>query len=243
MKLTSRSAIRGAVAASAATILAAGSAIAGAQVPGGGTDGVVVVVDSTDLVVTVNDKGEEPTQVTGSIENTTADNFRCATPGPDLEGEFPGQVTTSAVVREAVNYYRNNVYTGATDMVMGPLEPLGMGSLYDVLPAGSSAGSAEVDTRTSQMAARVAGRTGDPLVANNAVFTVSAGQTVNWTAALGLPATGDRGEWRAAAMFYCINQTTGQNFVFHGFEDIPEPEPTETDDNGSGSLFAGSLGS
>lgn len=241
MKFTTRSALRGTVSAAAATALVVGTAVAGAQVPGGNTAGVVVHVDSTDLVVTVHDKGESPTEVTGTIENTTANNFRCATPGPDLVGEFPGQVTTSGVVREAVDYYRTNVFTGASGLALGPFEPLGMGSLYDIVPAGSAAGSAEVDPRTAQMDARVAGRTGDPRVGTSTTFNVSAGQTVNWTALLGLPATGDRGEWRAAAMFYCINQVTNQNFVFHGYEDVPEPATPEPE--ASGSISAGSLGS
>ncbi|MFL0577757.1 hypothetical protein [Dietzia sp. 179-F 9C3 NHS] len=245
MTLTNHTVLRGAVVSAAAVSLVAGAAMAGAQVPGGDTDGVVVVVDSRDLVVTVDDKGENPTQVTGSIQNTTRDNFRCATPGPNMEGEFPGQVTTAGVVREAVDYYRTNVFTGATGIALGPLRPLGMGSLYDILPAGSSVGSAEVDSRTAQMEARVAGRTGDPTVGNSAVFNVNAGQAVNWTALLGLPATGDRGDWQAAAMFYCINQSSGQHFVFHGYEDVPDPEVAEPESSGSasGSLNAGSLGS
>ena len=241
MRFTIHPGLRGTVVAAAVAVLVAGTAVAGAQVPGAGTGGAVVKVDSDDLVVTVHDKGVDPTAVTGTIENTTASSFRCATPGPDMQGEFPGQVTTSGVVREAVAYYRENVFTGASGIALGPFNPMGMGSLYDVLPAGSAAGSAEVDTRTAQMEARVAGRTGDPRVGTSPVFTVNAGQTVEWTALLGLPATGDRGEWRAAAMFYCVNQETNRHFVFHGYENLPEPGGQAPE--ASGSISAGSLGS
>lgn len=243
MNLTPGSALRGTVVGVAATALVMGTAVATAQVPGGGTGGAVVTVDGTDLVVTVDEKGENPTEVTGTIANTTDSAFRCATPGPNMVGEFPGQVTTSVVVRQAVDYYRDNVFTGADGVVLGPFDPLGMGSLYDLLPAGSAVGSSEVDSRAVQMEARVAGRTGDPRVGTNATFTVNAGEAVTWAALLGLPASGDRGEWRAAAMFYCIDQTTKQHFVFHGYEDVPEPVPAESDDSDSGSLSAGSLGS
>ena len=72
-----RTVARGLIVATSTLALVAGAGVAGAQVPGGGTGGAVVKTDGTDLVVTVNDKGETPTRVSGAIENvSTASAFR-----------------------------------------------------------------------------------------------------------------------------------------------------------------------
>lgn len=229
MILSTRTATRGAVAAAAVVALAAGASVATAQVPGDGHLGQVVNTDSNALLVTVNDKGENPTTVSGAIENTTANNFRCATPGPDIQGEFTaGQVTTAEVVSEVIGYYQANVYTGPDGFALPTGGIVSLGSLQELLPSGSAAlGSATIDSRTAHQEARVAGRTGTPQVGNQTVFTVTAGNTVNWSAVLGVPATGDRGEWQAAAMFYCVNQSTGAHYIFYGYEPIPEPVEPE----------------
>lgn len=237
MNSSQRTAIRSVIATAAAAALVAGGAVANAQIPGGDTGGVVVKTDGSDLVVTVDDKDEDPTEVTGAIENTSDAAYRCATPGMDLEGESPGQVTTADVANLAVDYYATNVFTGQDGFDIPMADPVSFGSLMDLIPAGSAVGSAEVDTRTAQQAARVAGRTGDPLVDNAAAFNVAAEETVEWTAQLAVPATGDRGQWQSAALFYCVNQTTNEPHVFAGFEDV------EDDDNADGSLPTGSLGS
>lgn len=244
MTLITKRSGRALVAAASAIALAGGAGLAGAQIPGGGTGGAVVKVDSEDLLVTVNDKGAAPEVVTGSIQNTSGAAYRCGTPGLDMEGEMPGQVTTAGVVQTAVEYYANNIYTGPEAFNIPDAGPVGMGSAFDLIPAGSAVGSAEVDTRTPQQQARVDGRTGDPRVGANHAFTVPAGGTLDWNAVLAPPATGDRGDWQAAAMFYCINQTSGEHFVFYGYEDyepaddgVPETTPEET-----GSLDFGSLG-
>ncbi|MDZ4232915.1 MAG: hypothetical protein U1C73_03955, partial [Dietzia sp.] len=52
-----------AVAFAATTVLAGG--VATAQIPGADNEGVVVITDSDLVEVTVNDKGEAPTQVSG----------------------------------------------------------------------------------------------------------------------------------------------------------------------------------
>ncbi|MFN3600865.1 MAG: hypothetical protein ACK4UY_05690 [Dietzia sp.] len=251
MNLSTRSVTRGAVAAAAVAALTVGTSVAGAQIPGGGHQGVVVNTDSNALVVSVNDKGENPTTVTGSIQNTTANNFRCATPGYDLTGEFPGQVTTAEVVEETIGFYRSNIYSGPDGFAApGGGAPISLGSIQELLPTGSDIGSSTVDTRAAQQAARVAGRTGNPQVGSATAFNVNAGQTVNWSAALGVPSTGDRGEWRAAAMFYCIDQVTGSHYIFYGYEPLPEPEepvdpeaPEEQVVAETGGISSGSLGS
>lgn len=237
MNSSQRTAMRSVIATAAAAVLVAGGAIANAQMPGGDTDGVVVKTDGSDLVVTVDDKVEDPTAVTGTIENASDDAYRCATPGMELEGENPGQVTTAGVANLALDYYATNVFTGEDGFDVPMAGPVGFGSLMDLIPAGSAVGSAEVDTRTAQQDARVAGHTGDPEVDGAVAFDVAAGETVDWSAQLGVPATGDRGQWQSAALFYCVNQATDEPHVFAGFEEV------EDDNSGGGSLPSGSLGS
>ena len=134
---------RGATAAAAALALVAGAAPAMAQVPGGGFAGYVVKVDDTSLLVTVDDKGETPVNVTGTIENTTGADFRCEVPEFDKGGVLTpigyGQVTTAGVAVELNEYYRARVFTGPSDTnADGTL--ISMGSLYDVFPTGSAVG-------------------------------------------------------------------------------------------------------
>ena len=228
-----KSPVKSAARMAAAVTLAAATALAGgaaaAQIPGANNGGVVVITDSDLVQVAVNDKGENPVQVTGSITNTGDRTLRCATPG--LDGEYPGQVTEAAVVVRAMNYYRNHIFEpGGFEIPLGGGVLFG-GSLYDLAPGGSLAGSllgdstAElIEIRNMQQAARVAGRTGDPRVGNNTVFNLAAGATSNWVADLAPPASGDRGEWQAAAMFFCSYTTNPvESFVFAGFENNEEP--------------------
>ncbi|MBB1029534.1 hypothetical protein G6027_01230 [Dietzia sp. SLG310A2-38A2] len=245
MTLSTLSAVRGAVAATAALALVAGAAPAVAQVPGGGFAGYVVKVDDSSLLVSVDLKGDTPTQITGTIQNTTDANFRCEVPSFDKGGIATpighGQVTTAGVAAEVTEFYRTRVFTGPSDTnANGDL--VSLGSLYDIFPTGSAVGSAETDTRTPHNEARVAGRTGDPRVGGNLQFTVSAGTTVDYTALLGPSSTGDRGEWRAAAVFMCRNMETNDWFLYTGLEDIEDPNPAPEPES-SGSLSAGSLGS
>lgn len=249
MSTTTRTILRSGVAVIAAAGLTAGAGLAGAQIPGGGTGGNVVKTDSNALLVSVNDTEPNASQVTGSVENTTGNNFRCGV--PDGDRELPGQATTAQVVSLAVEYYANNIYSGADGFDIPMVGDLNTGSLDDILPGGGSsnmfgsAGDDDVDVTTAQQQARVDGRTGDPLVSGNAAFNVAAGQSVNWTAQMSISSTGDRGEWQAAAMFYCIDQVTDQHFVFAGYEGLEpgeSPEPIVSDSD-SGSLSAGSLGS
>lgn len=246
MTHSTRCAARGALAASAALALVAGATPAMAQVPGGGFAGYVVKVDDTSLVVNVDLKGDDPSQVSGTIENSTETDFRCEVPqfnlGDGLLTELGyGQVTTAAVATEVIEYYRTRVFTGPSDTnANGDL--VSLGSLYDVFPSGSAIGSSETDTRTAHNAAKVAGRTGDPRVGGGLQFSVPAEQTVNYSAVLGPSATGDRGEWRAAAIFMCRNVQTNDWFLYTGLEDIEDPNPVP-EPGSSGSLSAGSLGS
>lgn len=245
MTMSTRSVARTAAAAAAALSLMAGAVPALAQVPGGGFAGYVVKVDDTSLVVTVDPKGDDPVQVTGGIRNTTDADFRCEVPafanGDQSSPVGYGQVTTAAAAAEVREFYRTRVFTGPSDTnANGDL--VSMGSLFDVFPAGSSVGSAEAGPRQAHNDARVAGRTGDPRVGNALQFTVPAGETVTYAADLAIPATGDRGEWRAAALFMCRNNDTNDWFLFTGLEDIEDPNPAPAPE-GSGSLSAGSLGS
>ena len=73
-------------------------------------------------------------------------------------------------------------------------------------------------------------------------WPLSVGATVNYTATLGVPATGDRGQWKAAALFMCKNNVTGDWFLYTGLEDIEDPNPAP-DPGTTGSLGAGSVGS
>jgi len=245
MTLSFRSATRRATVAAAALALTAGAAPAMAQVPGGGFAGYVVKVDDTSLVVSVDPKGETPTEITGTITNTTGQAFRCEVPA-FVRGDITtpvgyGQVTTAAAASEVREYYRTRVFTGPSDTnANGDL--VSMGSLYDVFPAGSSVGSSEADTRQAHNEARVAGRTGDPRVDGNLQFDVDAGGTVNYSATLAMPATGDRGQWKAAALFMCKNNVTGDWFLYTGLEDIEDPNPAPEPES-TGSLSSGSLGS
>lgn len=251
-----KTAARGAAVA-AALALAAGAAPAAAQIPGGDTAGFVVNVDDPSLVVVVNDKGDDPTVVTGTIENTTGVSFRCEVPRFDIDGTNTdlgyGQVTTAAAASEVKEYYRTRVFTGPADINVSD-NLVSLGSVYEMFPSGSAVGSAEADTRNAHNEARVAGRMGDPRVGGALQFTVNAGATVDYSAALGDAATGDRGEWRAAAVFMCKNNDTNEWYLYTGLEDIDDPnvEAVEGEDSFtmpdlsgslSGSLDAGSLGS
>lgn len=250
MSTNTRKIIRGSIAAVAAAGLVAGAGLAGAQIPGGNTAGNVVKTDSNALLVGVNDTGPNAAQVTGTIQNTSENGFRCGVPGGDGV-EHPGQATTTEVVMLAMEYYANNIYSGADGFDIPMVGEVQTGSLDDVLPGGGSSnmfgssGEDDVNVTTAQQAARVAGRVGDPLVAGEDAFTVAAGQTANWTAQMTTSSTGDRGEWQAAAMFYCIDQATNEHFVFAGYEGLApgeSPEPIVSTDS-SGSLSSGSLGS
>lgn len=245
MTFPTPNAVRGAAAVAAALALAAGAAPAVAQVPGGGFGGYVVKVDDASLLVSVDLKGEEPTQVAGTIQNTTGASFRCEVPSFDKGGiSTPighGQVTTAEVASQVKEFYRTRVFTGPSDTnANGDL--VSAGSLYDIFPTGSAVGSAETDTRTPHNEARVAGRTGDPRVGGQLQFSVPAETTVEYSAVLGPSATGDRGEWRAAAVFMCRNVETNDWYLYTGLEDIEDPNPAP-EPEGSGSLSAGSLGS
>lgn len=236
---------RGATVAAASLALVAGAGVAAAQVPGGGFAGYVVKVDDTSLEVTVDPKGAEPAEITGTIENSTEATFRCEVPsfvkGSQTTPVGYGQVTTAAAAHEVREFYRTTVFTGPSDTnANGDL--VSFGSLYDALPAGSTVGSAEVGPRQAHNEARVAGRTGDPRVENSLQFSVPAGATVQYSAELGIPATGERGEWRAAALFMCRNNTTGDWFLYTGLEDIADPNPIPGPES-TGSLSSGSLGS
>ncbi len=250
MSTNSRKIIRAGVAALAASGLVAGAGLAAAQIPGGNAGGNVVKTDSDALLVGVHDTEPNAAQVTGTIQNTTGNTFRCAVPAGDGV-EYPGQATTAQVVMLATEYYAQNIYSGADGFDIPMAGEIATGSLDDVLPGGGSsgmfgsAGEADVNVTTAQQQARVAGRVGDPLVGGAALFNVGAGQTVNWTAQMTESSTGDRGEWQAAAMFYCIDQVTDAHYVFAGYEGLapgeaPEPEVVP---EGSGSLSSGSLGS
>ena len=218
----------------ASTLLAGG--VAAAHIPGANNDGTVVVTDSDMVQITVDGKAPNAGQITGSIRNDGPLPLRCATPGLGT-AEHPGQVTEAKVVEAAVGYYRANIFApGGFDIPYGG-GLVTAGSLYDILPAsGSLTGSLfgesisnMVEIRQMQESARLNGHTGDPKVGNNTAFTLTAGQTSNWTADLSLPATGDRGEWQAAAMFFCSNTSApNTSFVFAGYEAPPVVEDTTT---------------
>lgn len=231
MKIPTKTLLGAAAAVTLAATTALAGGVAAAQIPGADNEGVVVITDSDLVKVTVNDKGQAPAQVSGSITNTGDRALRCATPGLD-GAEYPGQVTEAAVVARAMNFYANNIYEpGGFAIPIGGGGPVFAGSLYDILPGGSVGGSllgdstAElVEIREMQAAARLAGRTGDPRVGSATAFTLNAGQTSNWVADLAIPGTGDRGEWQAAGMFFCRhNSSPVENFVFAGYENDEEP--------------------
>lgn len=203
---------------------------ASAQIPGAIDTGTVVITNSDRLLVRVNPAGAAATQVTGTIQNTTGITFRCATPGV-RSNEYPGQVTEAMIVARSMKYYSKNVFVpvGGVELdVEAPitLDPLAFGSLLDFLPTGSF-NKPVGDTRSEYMGiyaaqtdARINGHTGDPKVSNATAFNVGGNATVNWTAALGTPASGIRTDFDAGAMFYC-RTTSGspeRHYVFAGYE-------------------------
>lgn len=227
MKVSPRRAIAGAAAVFLAWS-AAGSA--NAQIPGAIDTGTVVITDSNRLIVNVTPAGAAATQVSGTIRNTTNTPFRCATPG--IRGnEYPGQVTEAEIVARSMAYYSKNVFVpiGGVELdVDAPIniDPLAFGSLLDFFPTGSFTAPLG-NTRSEYMAiyaaqrdARIKGHTGDPRVSGDIAFSIGPNATVNWTAALGTPATGVRTDFDAAAMFYC-RTTSGspeRHYVFAGYE-------------------------
>ncbi|MBB1032110.1 hypothetical protein G6027_14730 [Dietzia sp. SLG310A2-38A2] len=203
-------------------------AAAHAQVPGAIDTGTVVITDSNRLVVSVDAAQATATNVTGRIQNTTGTGFRCATPG--VQGlEYPGQVTEAEIVARSMRYYANNIFQPiggvGLDITGIELDPIPIGSLLDILPTGSvnkalgATRSDLMDIRSAQEAARVAGHTGDPRVGGNVAFTVGANASVTWSAQLGAPASGQRTDFQAAALFFCT-ETTGARraHVFAGYE-------------------------
>ncbi|MDV8001824.1 hypothetical protein [Rhodococcus sp. IEGM 1408] len=203
-------------------------AVAHAQIPGAIDTGTVVITDSNRLAVTVDAAQASATTITGRIQNTTGTAFRCATPG--VQGlEFPGQVTEAEVVARSMRYYANNVFepVGGVDLPLGgiDLDPMPIGSLLDILPTGSfnkalgATRSELIDIRTAQESARVLGHTGDPRVGGDAVFNIAANGSVTWSAPLGAPASGQRTDFQAGAMFFCT-ETAGARraHVFAGYE-------------------------
>ena len=256
MKFTNTTALRtvAAVGLAAATTLAGGTAAA--QLPGAGNGGVVVRIDSDLVTVTVNDKGETPTQVTGIIRNTSQTTaMRCATPGQD-GAEYPGQVTEAEIVARSMAHYGNSIFSpigggdgGIGGFDLGSLAPgVDIGSITGILPSGGEGplGSLMGDPSIAdaQARARDLGRTGDPLVSGNAAFTLHPGQARNWTATLAHPITqdGERGEWQAGAMFFC--STTGDPtlyYVFAGYEGGEYAAIAEETSGSVGSLSGGSL--
>ncbi|GAA1053736.1 hypothetical protein [Dietzia natronolimnaea] len=247
MNSTTTITARGAVAAAAALALAVGLAPAAtAQIPGGNASGFVVRVDDPSMSVTTEKEldpvTELPVRVVGTITNTTNATFRCEVPqfnigGPTTALGF-GQVSTAATAAEVYEYYRTGVFTGpAVTNTNGGL--VALGSVLDLFPAGSAVGSAETDTRAAHQTARVQGRTGDPRVGGALQFNVPAESTVNYTADLQPSATGDRGDWRASAIFMCRNTSTNDWFLFIGLEDIVDPNPIP---ESTGSLGSGSIG-
>lgn len=254
MKFTHTTTLRtaAAIGLAAAATLAGGTATA--QLPGAGTSGVVVRVDSDLVVVTVNDKGESPTRVTGTIRNTSQTTpLRCATPGED-GAEYPGQVTEAEVVARSMAHYGDSIFSpigGGGDIGgfdLGSVAPgVDIGSITGILPSGGDGplGSLMGDPSIAdaQALARDFGRTGDPLVAGNAVFTLQPGQTGNWTATLAHPITqnGERGEWQAAAMFFC--STTGDPRLYYVFAGYEGGDYAAIPESSLGSLGSGSGGS
>jgi len=218
-----------AVATFAATTVLTGG-VAAAYIPGVNNNGVVVITDSELVQVTVNNKAPNAPQVTGTIKNTGDRPLQCGTPQKD--GTLgPGQVTEADIVARAKDFYSTHIFEpgGFAIPYGGGVQTAG--SLYNILPANSSltgsllgdSGQEMLQLREMQENARVAGHTGDPRVGTATTFTLNAGQTSNWVADLAPSTTGDRGEWQAAAMFYCRNTTAPtDNFVFTGYEPAPE---------------------
>lgn len=214
----------------------AAPAAAHAQIPGTLDSGNVVIAYSNLLTVTVNPAPANSTQVTGTIQNTTGNTFRCGTPGLDIDRnavEYPGQVTEAAIVARSMKFYSQNIFQpiGAIPLDItlpsgSALNALDFGSMLNYFPTGSwieplgKTRAEYMNIQGEQDTARVNGHTGDPRVGGNVAFNVSGGATVSWTAALGTPASGIRTDFDAAAMFYCQN-TTGSprlHYVFAGYE-------------------------
>ncbi|MCT1434395.1 hypothetical protein [Dietzia maris] len=223
----------------ALTMCLSASAVAQAQIPGAIDTGTVVITTSDRLIVSVDPAGANATQIAGTIRNTTGNTFRCAVPGI-LDKEYPAQVTEAEIVERSMAYYSRNIYQpiGGVELdIEGPiaLDPLNFGSLMDYFPTGSmieplgDTRAEYMNIQAAQDDARIKGHTGDPRVGNATAFNIGGGATVNWTAQLGVPASGIRTDFDAAAMFYCKN-TSGSpelHYVFAGYEPgyVPTTRP------------------
>ena len=227
-------AIRAAALSAAAGVIVGAAGTAVAQVPGADPSGLAVITDSTAVTVTVDAATADATQVTGKLTNTTGNAFSCYTPGVSNK-QYPNALTEAAVVRKAMDYYRANLYypIGGIQAPVG--DPVPIGSLYDFLPSGSlgtmlGAGpSAMLEIRAMQELARINGHTGDPKAGAATTITVPANGSVNWTAALGIPASNVRTDFEAAGLFFCQDTVTKKNYVFAGYEQAATPTPPATD--------------
>lgn len=216
--------------------LVAGSGIATAQIapmalPGTDDSTVQIAVGATFATVTVDEADATATAITGTLENNSAGDLVCSTPGK--YGVTPGgTVTDAALVDRSLAYLSGNILPSTGGLVdTGSLAArLGSGSLGS-LGLGDPA-AAELDAiQQAQDQARLAGHYGTV-----AGLTVPAGETRDWSAPLTVT-SGDRTDFNAAALFTCTQNN--QWYAFAGYEVADD----EDDNGGGGSLNTGSLGS
>ena len=229
------------VAALAAVPLVLAPATAGAQVPGEDESTQVVVVDSSDLRVTVDDHAADSPAVTGSVQNNTDHALTCA--GPKGKDSYAGETTEAGIVAEAMRYYTTYPWTAAPSInasvtIMGNY-PIDLGSVETYIPA-AIAGSIRPDLGARRSiadkytAARLAGKVG-----RTATFSVPAHTSQTFTSTLGDPSAGARPDFVAGAFFVCTDET-GQAYAFAGYEGGAAPAEG-TGSLGSASLPTGSL--
>lgn len=225
-----------AVASLSVGALVSAPALAGAQA-GADTTTKVVVVDSTDIAVTVNAHDGTPDTVTGSIQNRTGTEMKCQ--GPVGTGDTTGDVTQADIVASAMEYYKQ--YPWQPPIEVGVAVPIAgtykvdLGSVETYIPA-AIAGYLRPDMGMRReigdryTAARLIGQAGQITS-----LTIPANTSRTWTATLGDPTAGARQDFQIGAFFTCTD-STGQVYAFAGYEGGTAPAI-----GGSGSAGGGSL--
>ncbi|GGG78967.1 hypothetical protein [Corynebacterium pelargi] len=195
-------------------------------VPGAETTADVVVTDSTALEVKVHPADAAATAIRGEVRNTSEQTFVCA--GPKGNDGTAGDVAPAELVAKSAAYYQAHLYRVAPELpVKSPKLPI-FGQLnLGTLDLGSSQGALQGSgpllgqangirntIAKEYSAARMAGHVG--LIKK---FTIPAGETVEFEAALPAPAKGARTDFQAAAFLMCTPSESKQPHVFTGYEE------------------------
>lgn len=246
--MTISTSIKGLAAVSAAAALVVGSAgVAAAQnvIPGDDTDGRTVIVGATGMDVEFVSVDRESGQAVISLTNETGQNMRCEAPSQDETARHGGTVTTAEVVELSNQFYSSYQDTGYEEIVHGSAGDLmQLWPLGQLIPSGSATQflsdrvQLEGQIATAHQEAKQHGYVG-----TTDAFTINDGADIERAVQLGQPAVSPRGGAQLGFFTICGpggTQGSQQLYAWSALEDVPEPENGE--DEGTGSLSAGSLG-